>query len=70
MKLKYTDSDKIHREIKERMEMMTLAFEREHVILTQPILLDGKNEIVGVKAITEHLDVLAGELHGWYYCNC
>lgn len=60
----------MHREIKERMEMMTLAFEREHVNLTQPILLDGKNEIVGVKAITEHLDVLAGELHGWYYCNC
>ena len=70
MKLRYTASDIMQVEIKERMEMMTLAFEREQVKLKEPILIDGKNEIVGVKAITEHLDILAGELHGWYYCNC
>ena len=70
VKLKYAITDKTHLEIKERMEMMTLAFERELVRLEEPILVDGKNEIVGVKAITEHLDILAGELHGWYYCKC
>ena len=71
MKLIFTDSDKAHQDIFDRMKTMVLAFEREASAKESDIVLeDGSISYVGVKQVNEHLDVIAGELHNWYYGSC
>ncbi len=71
MKLTYSKDVYDHLQVLERMEAMTLAFKKEvRPGAHELILLDGKEEITGIQEVNDRLDLIASELHGWYYCNC
>lgn len=71
MKLIFNAENRAHKDIEERIISMSLAHEVEKVAdLEIPILIDGREEIKGLKAIDLHLDQLKDELHNWYYGSC
>lgn len=71
MKLIYNEKESGHQEIFERMKTMVLAFEKDTNAESDEIVLqDGGISYLGIKQINEHLDVIGGELHNWYYGSC
>ena len=58
-------------EIESQLKTLSLAFNAvENQTLSNIILEDGEQQIIGKKAIIKHLDELSEELEQWYYCNC
>mgnify|MGYP001068358709 CR=1 FL=1 len=58
-------------EIEERFKINTLAI--KIIIDTKSKnqkLIDGSNEIIGLKAINVYIDKFENEKQQWYYCNC
>jgi len=71
MTLEYNVSNAIVAEIEDKLKELSLAFKTAQTSKRQsPVLVDGKKEIVGQKAILEHLRLLESELNSWYYCDC
>ena len=71
MTLQYKVLNPFVTEIEDKLKELSLAFKKEQVSAKKsPTLVDGKKEIVGKKAILEHLRLLEGELNAWYYCDC
>ena len=71
MTLQYQVLNQAVKEIEEKLTTLSLAFKKEKINAKKAlILVDGKTEIVGQKAILEHLRLLEGELNSWYYCDC
>ena len=71
MTLQYQALNTAVQEIEDKLTALSLAFKKE--VINTPkalILVDGKDEIVGKKAILEHLHLLETELNSWYYCDC
>ncbi len=71
MTLQYQVLNPVVIEIEDKLKELSLAFKKIQTNKQKAlILVDGKDEIVGKKAILEHLRLLEGELNSWYYCDC
>lgn len=71
MKLIYNCNNVEHLEIKEKMDDLTLAFEKkESSDISEIVFEDGKEILAGIEAVTKRLEEIESELHQWYYCNC
>lgn len=70
MTLQYRVLNPTVKEIVDKLTALSLAFKEEISAKKSLILVDGKTEIVGEKAILEHLRLVEGELNSWYYCDC
>jgi len=71
MTLQYQVLNPIVIEIEDKLKELSLAFKKTQTSKQKSlVLIDGKNKIVGKKAILEHLRLLEGELNSWYYCDC
>ena len=71
MRLQYQEETTAFKEVEAKLKSLTLAFKKEKVKDGPPLLLiDSKEKITGKEAILAHLQVLEGELHSWYYCDC
>ena len=71
MTLQYQALNTAVKEIEDKLTALSLAFKKE--VINTPkalILVDGKDKVVGQKAILEHLHLLEAELNSWYYCDC
>ena len=71
MLIQFKKKDAAFEAVTERLRELSLAFKTaEEQAADTIVLVDGDEKIVGQIAILQHLDILAGELNQWYYCNC
>lgn len=38
--------------------------------LKEPILIEGRNEVIGTHAINAYMEDLKNDLQNWWYCGC
>lgn len=70
MTLQYRRGTPTLKEIEDKLQSLSLDYQKEEITVDLPVLVDGKEKIEGKEAILAHLEILEKELHAWYYCDC
>lgn len=70
MILQYAKVTSTVKEIEDKLQSLSLDYQKKKIVVDIPVLVDGKDKIEGKEAILAHLEILEKELHSWYYCDC